>query len=452
MALCALDTAVSILPATKKLDEGFNEDAYGAVCTGNEFCNVESFVTTVRKTGIDLPIATYASDSDDLTPTSRRTSILRRCTISCSGQRVAPLDSKRSVSYAQSDDVMFYKISRGAGSKQLSGKFAGLGVPRCRSSAYGIQAQSKWEMLSSEFDFTKTENANFIRALIMKDASLDENHEYLRNCHPKVKVYRSKKKRTKWLAVKETVLKRECDVERFENELMILSTVTHPHVVMFRGLFQESPRHYHVLTDFARGGDLLQLINSCVFRNCLSSLSSEVVISMLYQMLSGLVYLHQLSIVHRDIKPQHYVLQNNEFVDTYLTVQLTGFVFACKTMPEDGLMTSQVGTWRYAAPEVIAGKPYSNLCDIWSLGCTVFAVCVGRLPFFAAGIDSLQEQMESETTPDWELPDWKRHKAKLKGVICQMLQKDSNIRPSAVSIMNASPWLNARPRQSCSMQ
>jgi len=85
--------------------------------------------------------------------------------------------------------------------------------------------------------------------------------------------------------------------------------------------------------------------------------------SYLIQLLKGLQALHDLKIVHRDIKSA------NIFMNKDGTVKL-GDMNVSK-VAKNGLLSTQTGTPYYASPEVWRDKPYDCKSDIWSLGCVL---------------------------------------------------------------------------------
>lgn len=83
------------------------------------------------------------------------------------------------------------------------------------------------------------------------------------------------------------------------------------------------------------------------------------------QILNALAYIHdEKNIMHRDIKPANIMVKRRRPI----LVQLSDFGLACSIRSPD---PDHLGTLRYAAPEMIAGKPYDSKVDIWSLGIIV---------------------------------------------------------------------------------
>jgi NIMA (never in mitosis gene a)-related kinase len=84
-----------------------------------------------------------------------------------------------------------------------------------------------------------------------------------------------------------------------------------------------------------------------------------------YQALRGLATLHQMGIMHRDIKSANLFL-NKEMTSVKLADLNVSIVSS------NGMARTQTGTPYYASPEVWLEKPYNAKCDLWSLGCVLY--------------------------------------------------------------------------------
>mmetsp|Transcript_86155 Transcript_86155/g.230738 ORF Transcript_86155/g.230738 Transcript_86155/m.230738 type:complete len:368 (-) Transcript_86155:32-1135(-) len=172
---------------------------------------------------------------------------------------------------------------------------------------------------------------------------------------------------------------------RTVRELRILRHVSHPNILSISAVFvdrpRESYRNIYVISQLMES-DLTTVLQS-------SSLSSEHVQFILFQMLRAVGYLHRCGIVHRDLKPRNILLNAS------CTVKVTGFGLACPVSPESEgspASTGYVQTRWYRAPEVLcAFKFHGKPVDLWSIGCTLGEMFVGR-PVFA-GPDT-QRQLE----------------------------------------------------------
>ncbi|KAM3135463.1 hypothetical protein pb186bvf_012482 [Paramecium bursaria] len=109
------------------------------------------------------------------------------------------------------------------------------------------------------------------------------------------------------------------------------------------------------------------------------------------QILQGFKYLRSKDIIHRDIKPENILIRNN-------VLKIADFGFA-KQHNSEHMHTSYYGTRATIAPQVILGE-YTDKCDIWSLGATLYYMCFKRYPFvkdFYANELKLMEVMKKDT-------------------------------------------------------
>ena len=97
---------------------------------------------------------------------------------------------------------------------------------------------------------------------------------------------------------------------------------------------------------------------------------------MMGQLIHGLKALHDMKILHRDIKSANIFLCANG-------VAKLGDLNVSK-VAKRGLVYTQTGTPYYACPEVWKDKPYDLKSDIWSLGCVLYEAATKNPPFKAA--------------------------------------------------------------------
>lgn len=108
-------------------------------------------------------------------------------------------------------------------------------------------------------------------------------------------------------------------------------------------------------------------------------------------MVRGLGALHELKIVHRDIKSA------NLFLNKDGTLKL-GDLNVSK-VAKAAMLKTQTGTPYYASPEVWSDKPYNAKSDIWSLGCVLFEMCAQTPPFKAPDMQKLFKVIMSGRIP-----------------------------------------------------
>lgn len=91
-----------------------------------------------------------------------------------------------------------------------------------------------------------------------------------------------------------------------------------------------------------------------------------------------LEYLHSQLIISRDIKPENFI------VTTQGSLVLHSLSVAKRVKKEQrewGRTYTIIGTPHYMAPDIILGRGYSNMVDLWSLGIMIFEFMAGYLPY-----------------------------------------------------------------------
>jgi len=118
--------------------------------------------------------------------------------------------------------------------------------------------------------------------------------------------------------------------------------------------------------------------------------------SILYQLLQAVEYLHSKCVLHRDLKPQNILINDQGFT------KLADFGLARAYQIPLRPYTHEVITLWYRAPEILLGTlEYSTAVDIWSIG-AIFAELSNKVPFFPGDseIDQLYRIFRTLGTPN----------------------------------------------------
>ncbi|KAA0148901.1 hypothetical protein FNF29_06375 [Cafeteria roenbergensis] len=152
------------------------------------------------------------------------------------------------------------------------------------------------------------------------------------------------------------------------NEKSIMMRLEHPHVIQLIKTFQDRDCLY-MLIEFAQGGDLFGLLGRVggMLTGKLARYYASVVASVF-------AYMHGMSIVYRDLKPENLCL-----MDTGM-LKVVDFGFAKVVKPGDRTYTL-CGTPEYLAPELISGLGHREGVDWWALGILIFEMLHGYSPF-----------------------------------------------------------------------
>jgi serine/threonine-protein kinase CHEK2 len=163
--------------------------------------------------------------------------------------------------------------------------------------------------------------------------------------------------------------------EKIINEVNIMRSLNNIHVLGLIDSFA-TDSNIIIVMEYLEGRDLLHRITKHNPKR--TYLNENDAKYYFLQICRGLKYLHDSKITHRDIKPDNILLVSN---DTDSLVKISDFGLS-KIIAEADMKTV-CGTQLYVAPEILknGNKGYSNKVDIWSLGCLLFAMLSGSVPF-----------------------------------------------------------------------
>ena len=239
-------------------------------------------------------------------------------------------------------------------------------------------------------------------------------------------VYKVKRKQdNKIYALKKVKLKDLCDKEKQNalNEVRILASVKSNFVISYKEAFiDEDDTNLCLVMEYADKGDLYQKILQFKKIGCLIE---EIDIWRIFiQMVKGLKALHDLNIIHRDLK------SSNIFLFSDGTAKI-GDLNVSKVINK-GVGFTQTGTPYYASPEVWKDQPYDIKSDIWSLGCVTFEMLALRPPFRAENMDKLYNKVIKGEYG--KISD--RYSDDIKEIIKLLLKVNPKERPSCSQILN----------------
>jgi len=158
-------------------------------------------------------------------------------------------------------------------------------------------------------------------------------------------------------------------VRRFQREALSASSLSHPNIVEVYDVGEDNGQYYIVM-EYIEGKHLKDLLKK---RNKLTV--SEVVDIML-QISDGLSIAHDSYIIHRDIKPQNIMIQENG------VVKITDFGIAMAMNAAQLTQTNSVmGSVHYLPPEQANGKGSTLQSDIYSMGILMYELLTGKLPY-----------------------------------------------------------------------
>ena len=158
-------------------------------------------------------------------------------------------------------------------------------------------------------------------------------------------------------------------IERFNNELRLARKVTHRNICRLYDMGEHGKLHY-ITMEYVSGQDLKRMIRMS------RELSVGTAVAIARQICEGLVESHRLGVVHRDLKPQNIMIDNDG------NVKIMDFGIARSLYSKGVTVTGVlVGTPEYMSPEQAEASDVDHRADLYALGVILYEMVTGRVPF-----------------------------------------------------------------------
>lgn len=278
------------------------------------------------------------------------------------------------------------------------------------------------------------------------------HHRYHHHRHRHLEKYKNQQQKKKVKTTKWEEIQAEVAIHK------VVSTGS-PHVVNYID-FQESHSYYFIVLEKINGGEVFDQVLKYTY------FSEDLTRHIIQQLALAVKHLHQVGVVHRDIKlenilyepidfipsdEQHYRKSDNK--DTKLNegkfvkgkggagigiVKLTDFGLSKRIFTNN--TTTPCGTLGYTAPEVISQDHYSLKVDLWGVGCVLYTLLCGFPPFYEEDADKLRKNIcEGQFT--FLEPWWNEISQGAKNLVMNLLEVDPTKRYDVDDLLN-DPWLN----------
>ena len=158
-------------------------------------------------------------------------------------------------------------------------------------------------------------------------------------------------------------------IRRFQREAQSVSNLSHQNIVEVYDVGEEDGNHYIVM-EYIEGKTLKQLLKKR------ETLTLTEVIDIMTQLTDGIAHAHESYIIHRDIKPQNIMIEDNGLI------KITDFGIAQALNATQLTQTNSVmGSVHYLPPEQASGKGSTIKSDIYSMGILMYELLTGNVPF-----------------------------------------------------------------------
>jgi serine/threonine-protein kinase len=229
-------------------------------------------------------------------------------------------------------------------------------------------------------------------------------------------------------------------IKRFLREAKLASRLSHPNAVAVLDFGQTADGVFYLAMELVKGRTL-----DAVFQAD-GTFRPERVVRVGMQICDALSGAEALQIVHRDLKPSNIMVLDG----TRDLIKVLDFGLAKSVAPDSAATTmtgagALLGTPAFMPPELALGQPCDGRADLYSLGCILYLLASGRLPFTANQVHELITSHASERPPPIvTVPD------ALARVIARLLEKDPAARYQTAAETQAAldATLDARAFQS----
>ncbi|KAJ8370784.1 hypothetical protein SKAU_G00108120 [Synaphobranchus kaupii] len=172
----------------------------------------------------------------------------------------------------------------------------------------------------------------------------------------------------------------DLDRVHIQREIEIISSLKHANIIRIHEVF-ESKDKIVIVMDYASQGELYDYVNE---RRRLSETEARDIFR---QITSAVHYCHKNGVVHRDLKLENILL------DQDFNVKLADFGLS-NYYQRGHLLQTYCGSPLYASPEIVKGLPYQGPeVDCWALGVLLYALVYGSMPFDGADYKTLTQQI-----------------------------------------------------------
>lgn len=157
--------------------------------------------------------------------------------------------------------------------------------------------------------------------------------------------------------------------KQFTSEVALLLRLKHPNIITFIAACKKPPV-FCIITEYVPGGSLRKYLH----QQEPYSVPLNLVLKLALDIAHGMQYLHAEGILHRDLKSENLLL------DEDMCVKVADFGISCLES-QCGSAKGFTGTYRWMAPEMIKEKNHTKKVDVYSFGIVLWELLTALTPF-----------------------------------------------------------------------
>jgi calcium-dependent protein kinase len=231
--------------------------------------------------------------------------------------------------------------------------------------------------------------------------------------------------------IKKKTLNLQDGDREFLKEIEVLSQIEHPNIIKIFEYFDVEDS-YFVIVELLKGYELMDAIVE------LDKFTEKQAIFIMEQLFSCVSFMHSKGILHRDLKLDNIMTENNNLKELNIKLIDFGSAYCLSKNDISKKLKLKIGSPYYMAPEVINGN-YDIRCDNWSLGVIMYILLTGEPPFFGQ-IASETFDLVQKGIYNTSKPNWKNLSENAKDLISKFLIIDQNKRITVQQALKH-PWI-----------
>lgn len=218
--------------------------------------------------------------------------------------------------------------------------------------------------------------------------------------------------------VPKSLLVKQHQKDKMTQEINIHRNISHKYIVKFHSFFEDSD-HVYILLELCRRRSLMELHKR---RKAITEPETRYFVR---QVILACQYLHSNKIIHRDLK------LGNLFINDEMEIKIGDFGLATRLDYDGERKRTLCGTPNYIAPEVLGKRGHSYEVDVWSLGCIVYTLLVGKPPFETTCLKDTYMRIKKN---EYHIPS--RVSKPAAALIAKLLKSDPVERPNMDQILD----------------
>lgn len=237
-----------------------------------------------------------------------------------------------------------------------------------------------------KLDTQDTSAANDQKKSILEDNGYDKIQEVGVGTYAKViTAYSAKEKSIVAIKIISKLTASNTFKRKFlHREIDVVRGLNHPNIIKYYRSIETTHRIY-IIMEYARNGSLLDMVRR---ENYFSESKAR---HTYHQLIDALEYIHSRGIVHRDIKCENILFDEND------VLKIIDFGFASCYKEKRSMSETYCGSRAYCCPELLKQKPYQpHSADIWASGVVLFAMVYGKLPYDDSDMTKLLKQVQTK--------------------------------------------------------